>query len=139
VRTSSEIYISGDPGGGARKLAIPGTDGHAPIARVVLDEAALNISRDSDRYFEEGGVRYHHIIDPRTGFPAHHVRQVALIARDAATADALSTGIFVLGAEKGLALVERWKGVEALVVDSEGRVWMSSGVEGVELIGARRR
>jgi thiamine biosynthesis lipoprotein len=139
VRTSSEIYISGDPGGGARKLAIPGTDGNAPIARVPLDEAALNISRDSDRFFEEGGVRYHHIIDPRTGFPAHHVRQVALIARDAATADALSTGIFVLGPREGLALVERWAGVDAIIIDSEGRVWVSSGVDGVELMGTRRR
>jgi thiamine biosynthesis lipoprotein len=139
VRTSSEIYISGDPGGGARKLAIPGTDGHAPIARVALDESALNISRDSDRYFDEGGVRYHHIIDPRTGFPAHHVREVALMARDAATADALSTGIFVLGAKEGLALVERWAGVEAIIVDSEGRVWMSSGLDGVEIMSTRKR
>jgi len=139
VRTASEIYISGDPGGGARKLVVPGTDAHSPIARVALDEAALNISRDSDRSFVEGGVRYHHIIDPRTGFPAHHVRQVALIARDAATADALSTGIFVLGPEKGLELVERWPGVDALIVDSAGRVHVSSGIEGLELLPQRRR
>ncbi len=103
------------------------------VLEVEGDESVFT-SGDYERYFEYRGRRYHHIIDPRTGYPAHHMRSVALLAPDATTADALSTAVFVLGPDAGMALVERWPSVEALLLDTEARVHLSSGLpDDVEL------
>ncbi len=88
---------------------------------------AVVTSGDYQRYFELDGVRYHHILDPATGQPARRSVATTVIAPDATLADALSTGVFVLGPERGLALVETLDGVEAFVVDPQGEVHMSSG------------
>ena len=70
-----------------------------------------------------GGKRYHHIMDPRTGYPAENTISVTVIASDAETADALSTGLFVLGAKKGMALVETLGDIEAMFVTKEGKIY----------------
>jgi thiamine biosynthesis lipoprotein len=75
-----------------------------------------------------GGVRYHHLLDPRTGRPARGLRSATVVAADAVLADALSTGIFVMGPEAGLALAERLPGVEAVLVDDGGEVLVTSGL-----------
>jgi thiamine biosynthesis lipoprotein len=73
-------------------------------------------------------VRYHHILDLTTGQPARGCRSVTVVARQATIADGLSTGIFVLGPEKGMALVERLPDVEAVIVSADNRVLVSSGL-----------
>jgi thiamine biosynthesis lipoprotein len=73
-------------------------------------------------------VRYGHIIDPRTGWPAREVASVVVVAPRGADADALATGLFVLGVEKGLALVEKISSVEALFVVDDGNVRSSTGL-----------
>lgn len=74
------------------------------------------------------GKRYAHILDPRTGWPASGCQSVTLVAATAMTADALATGVFVLGPEAGMALVERTPAVEAMIVDAGGQVHISSGL-----------
>lgn len=128
IRSGGEVFIMGNPGGADRRVGIPKPRDTGTLAQVALSGRALNISRDMEKSFVDGGVRYHHIIDPRTGYPAHHVREVALVADRAATADALSTAVFVLGPVRGLELVEETPGAEALIVDSEHRVHLSSGM-----------
>lgn len=128
IRSGGEVFIFGNPGGDERRVGIPKPRGTGTLAQVSLSGRALNISRDIEKSFVDDGVRYHHIIDPRTGYPAHHVREVALVADRAATADALSTAVFVLGPTRGLELVEGTPGVEALIVDSEHRMHLSSGM-----------
>ncbi len=81
-----------------------------------LDSGAVATSGNYERSFMEKGTRYHHIIDPRTGYPADRCVSVTVLAPDALTADALATGIFVLGPESGMELAESIPGVEAAIV-----------------------
>jgi len=97
------------------------------VHRLKLCDMAVATSGDYEQYFEKDGKRYHHILDPRTGFPAEGCRSATVLAADDATADALATGFFVLGAEKSMQLVKAMPGVHALVIDQTGRIHMSRG------------
>ncbi|MDE3221707.1 MAG: FAD:protein FMN transferase, partial [Nitrospirota bacterium] len=79
--------------------------------------------------FERNGVRYHHIIDPKTLQPARGCQSVTVIAKEGVWADGLDTGIFVMGPERGMELVEELPDVEAVIVDHEGLVHVSSGLK----------
>jgi thiamine biosynthesis lipoprotein len=80
-------------------------------------------SGDYERYFIKDGVRYHHILDPATGYPARGLVSVTILAPACAEADALATAVFVLGMEKGLALLAHWPGAEGLLVaERQGRL-----------------
>jgi FAD:protein FMN transferase len=98
------------------------------IARIPLEDAAISTSGDYERYFDEDGVRYHHIIDPKTGKSPTGVRSVTVIAPSSTLAEGLTKSVFILGPEKGLALVERQEDVDAVVVTAEGRVLYSEGL-----------
>lgn len=88
----------------------------------------VSTSGDYERYAEAGGVRYHHIIDPSTGYPADSgVAGVTILAKDGFLSDALSTACFVLGAEEGMALAQSC-GAEALFIAKDGSVAMSDGM-----------
>ena len=102
----------------------------AVLAFIDLQDEAISTAGDYERYFERDGVRYHHILDPITLQPARDCQSVTVVARDGMTADGLDTGIFVMGRERGLALVERLPGVGAVIVDRDGKVWVSSYLKG---------
>jgi thiamine biosynthesis lipoprotein len=93
-------------------------------------ETAVSISTSGDyeRFFIKDDVRYHHILDPRTGMPASKSQSVTIISNDPTLADALSTSIFVLGQEKGMALIEKTDGVEGVIIDMDGVITVSSGL-----------
>jgi thiamine biosynthesis lipoprotein len=97
------------------------------LAEVLLDRGAVATSGDYQWFFERNGVRYHHILDPRSGRPARRSVAVTVLAPTAMEADALATGLFVLGPEEGLSLVERQPGVEALFIDPALTAHFSSG------------
>jgi thiamine biosynthesis lipoprotein len=80
------------------------------------------------------GKRYHHIIDPRTGYPATASRSVTVWAKDALTADVIDDAVFILGPEKGLALAESIDGVGVVIVDAKNKVWTSRRLEGKVVI-----
>lgn len=95
--------------------------------------AGVSTSGDYQRYFFHDGVRYHHIIDPATGYPARDVVSVTIIANDALNADALSTLVFVLGREKGMNFIKDREGVEGIIVWEEEGVLhheLSPGLQG---------
>ena len=95
--------------------------------------SGISTSGDYQRYFIKDGIRYHHILDPATGYPARDVVSVTIIAGDATSADALSTLVFVLGREKGMQLIEQTDGVEGVIVWEEGdalQYAVSSGLRG---------
>ncbi len=102
----------------------------AVLAFIDLQDEAISTAGDYERYFERDGVRYHHILDPITLQPARDCQSVTVVARDGMTADGLDTGIFVMGRERGLELVERLPGVGAVIVDRDGKVWVSSYLKG---------
>lgn len=102
------------------------------IAKIPLINEALSTSGDYERYFDEDGVRYHHIIDPKTGDSAREVHSVTILGPTATDTDALSTSVFVLGVEKGLALLESLVGIEGIVVDKEANLLFSSGLQDID-------
>ncbi len=102
------------------------------IARIPLEDAAISTSGDYERYFEEDGVRYHHIIDPHTGKSARKVRSATIIGPTATRTDGLSKTAFVLGAEKAIEIYNRIDGIDAIVVKPDGSVLYTKGLEAPE-------
>jgi thiamine biosynthesis lipoprotein len=100
----------------------------ALVTRLPIVDEAVSTSGDYERFFEENGKRYHHIINPRTGRPTEGILSVTVLGPDATVTDGLSTTLFVLGAERGLELIETFPGYEAVFVDSVGKVSYSSGL-----------
>lgn len=91
----------------------------------------ISTSGDYERYVEAGGIRYHHILDPSTGYPADSgLDSVTILAPSGLLSDALSTACFVLGREQGLLLAQRY-GAEALFVEKDGGIFMTPGMEEV--------
>ncbi len=100
----------------------------ALVAVLPLENTAVSTSGDYERYFETGGVRHHHIIDPATGQSPAAIHSVTILAADGLTAEAMSKSLFVLGVERGMALIESQPGVDAVVVDAEGQLHYSTGL-----------
>jgi thiamine biosynthesis lipoprotein len=99
------------------------------IARIPLEDAAISTSGDYERYFDEDGVRYHHIIDPGTGHSASKVRSATIIGPTATRTDGLSKTAFVLGPERALEIYNRLDDIDAILVTPDGRVLYSKGLE----------
>jgi len=92
----------------------------------------LSTSGDYQRYFVKSGKRYHHIINPRTGYPAKGLMSVTIISdKSAAETDILSTAIFSMGPDEGIKLARKLKGVEGLLIDSDGAVKSTSKISGL--------
>jgi thiamine biosynthesis lipoprotein len=99
------------------------------IARIPLEDAAISTSGDYERYFDDKGVRYHHIIDPHTGRSASKVRSATIIGPSATRTDGLSKTAFVLGPERALEIYNRLDDIDAILVTPDGRVLYSKGLE----------
>ncbi len=91
----------------------------------------VSTSGDYERYVEVDGIRYHHILNPDTGYPAASgVRSVTIVCESGILSDALSTACFVLGVEEGMELAESY-GAKALFVDEAGQIFMSEDMQGI--------
>src|ERR1700677_3468173 len=99
------------------------------IARIPLVDAAISTSGDYERFFEENGVRYHHIIDPHTGHSASKVRSATVIGPYATRTDGLSKTAFVLGPEKAMEIYNRLDDIDAIIVKLDGTVIYSKGMQ----------
>ena len=99
------------------------------INKIKLNDISAATSGDYENYFEKDGVRYHHILDPKTGYPAGGIQSVTVIHKNNAFADGLATAVFVMGTEKGLELIESLNDTEAMIIDDEGKIFYSSGFE----------
>lgn len=105
-------------------------DSRGLLATLEVSDTSVVTSGDYERFFEKDGHRYHHIFDPRTGYPSLLCQSVTVVTPSAALADALATAVFVLGPEKGLTLVEKFPEVEALVVGADGKSSHTPGLAG---------
>jgi thiamine biosynthesis lipoprotein len=103
-------------------------DENRVVLRIPLTDTAMSTSGDYERYFEEDGVRYHHILDPRTGRSASKVRSVTVIAPTATRTDALTKSVFVMGAEDGIRFIDTLDDVDAIAVTPDGKVVYSKGL-----------
>ncbi len=98
------------------------------VSTIPLEDAAISTSGDYERYFEEDGVRYHHILNPGTGDSSREIHSASIIGNNATDTDALSTSVFVMGVDKGLKLVNSLPDTEAIIIDNRGRMHYSEGL-----------
>lgn len=133
INAGGDIALLGSkPDGGFWKLGIRHPRDQKKIFAVLnFAGGAVVTSGDYERSFDRAGVVYHHILDPKTGKPACGLASVTILAATAAEADALSTAVFVLGPEDGLALIEAIPGVEGVLITPELELIVSSGLEGI--------
>ena len=106
----------------------------AALALVELHDQSIATSGDYESFCVIDGRRYSHILDPRTGYPAGEAQSVTVIAPDGAFADAFSTGLFVLGARRGLDTARAAPDVSALIVDEDGTVHVSGAANRFEVV-----
>jgi thiamine biosynthesis lipoprotein len=103
------------------------------IATLDLKDRSISTSGDYERYFILDGERYHHLLSPTTGYPVHTCQSVSIIAEEGVLADAFATGVFILGPEKGLAVVEKM-GFDGVIIDKKGTIHVTSDIrEKIEL------
>ncbi len=138
AQAGGDLYVEGKkPDGEPWRVGIRdprGPEGRF-FARLAVENHAFSTAGDYERAFVKDGKRYHHIIDPRTGYPATASRSVTVWAKDALTADAIDDAVFILGPEKGLALVESLEDCGAVIVDADNNVHISNRLKGlVEMI-----
>jgi thiamine biosynthesis lipoprotein len=99
-------------------------------AAVSVNDKCVVTSGNYERYFIEDGVRYHHILNPFTGYPAESgIISSTIIGDNSTQCDALSTACYIMGVDKALELIEKTDGVEAVFIDNDGEVHTSSGIE----------
>ncbi|NMA61724.1 MAG: FAD:protein FMN transferase, partial [Firmicutes bacterium] len=129
INAGGDISVIGRrPDGQPWRVGVQDPDLPSDIRWILpLDNNSVVTSGDYQRFFTKDGQRYHHILDPKTGYPARGLRSVTIVGENGATSDALSTAVFVLGWEKGRALVESLDNVEAILV-SDTDVWISPGL-----------
>jgi thiamine biosynthesis lipoprotein len=105
------------------------------FALLHVSDHAFSTAGDYERSYIVDGKRYHHIIDPRTGYPATASRSVTIWAPTALIADEIDDAVFILGPEKGLELVESLDGVGAVIVDAHDKVWVSERIKaGLQIV-----
>ncbi|PLX45878.1 MAG: hypothetical protein C0609_02040 [Deltaproteobacteria bacterium] len=130
VNAGGDLFVKGDKGERPWRVGIahPRKPGEL-FAIVEPREGAMVTSGDYERYFIWEGKRYHHIIDPKSGYPAEGISSVTVTAPTAMAADAVATAVFILGAEQGLAFLEGTQGAEGMVISSTGEAVKSSGFD----------
>jgi FAD:protein FMN transferase len=104
-------------------------DAQKVVTRIPLVDTAMSTSGDYERFFEENGVRYHHIIDPHTGHSASKVRSATILGPTATQTDGLSKTAFVLGPERALEILDKIPDIDAIFVTPDGRLLYSKGLE----------
>ena len=124
IQAGGDLYAAGQKDGRPWRLGIQDPRGSPGRVFATLDvsDATFSTSGDYERFFFDNGRRYHHIIDPATGEPAAGCRSVTIVADGATLADGLSTGVFLLGPDAGLALLARLPNVDGVIVTSTNQV-----------------
>jgi thiamine biosynthesis lipoprotein len=131
IQAGGDLYVGGLKDGRPWRLGIRDPRGPAnkSFATLDLSDGTFSTSGDYERYFMKDGRRYHHILDLRRGEPARECRSVTLVSDRAVLADALAKGVFILGPNAGMALIERLPGIEGVIVSATNEVSVSSGLQ----------
>ncbi|MFP4371721.1 MAG: FAD:protein FMN transferase [Halanaerobium sp.] len=133
VNLGGNVLVIGDKVEGSPwKIGIQDPREGRGSVMAVVDAVDLTIvtSGNYERYFEEDGELYHHILDPKTGYPAeNNLLSVSIISENSFDADALSTAVYVMGLEKGMEFIENMENVDVMFITKELKVYLSSGIE----------
>ena len=147
VKAGGDMFVSSNDSGAPFEIGIthPREQGRL-LGRLQVIRGAITTSGDYERFFIKDNVRYHHILDTETGYPARRSISATITSEDPTLADALSTALFVMGPGEGMEMIESLEGVEGVVVDPGGALHVSSGlrdrfeaIERVDIKGPRER
>ncbi len=132
ISLGGNVYVHGKkPDGELWRVAIRDPRGgeNSWLGTLLLSDRFVISSGDYERYFEQSGVRYHHIMDPETGSPAQSdLAAVAVICESGVVGDAYSTALYVMGKEKALSFWREGEGFELVLVGRDGVVTVTEGV-----------
>jgi thiamine biosynthesis lipoprotein len=129
VNAGGDTRIIGDRFGKPWVVGVRDPDHEGKVfLRLPLTDTAFSTSGDYERYFDENGKRFHHIIDPKTGDSARKCRSVTIIGGNATRTDALTKSVFVMGPEEGIAFIDTLPDVDAVAVAPDGKVIYSKGL-----------
>ncbi len=123
--------LGGKPGGAPFIIGVrdPKGGGNDYLGTLALKDISVSTSGSYERFVEKEGVRYHHILDPKTGYPADSgLVSVTVVHENGALCDALSTACFVLGLEKGVKLLDGY-GANGIFIDKEDKVFVTKGIQ----------
>ena len=129
INGGGDVLVMGSHQGQPWRIGV--RDPRAPstlIGTIELNDGIVASSGDYERYFDHEGHRYHHILDPRTGYPTQGLRGVTLVAQRLEQINGLGAAIMVMGDQKGQSLVRHTPGLDAMWVRQNGQVWLSSGM-----------
>lgn len=130
VSAGGDTRIIGDKGGRPWYVGIRHPrDKNKSAVILPLSQTAISTSGDYERYFIKDNVRHHHIIKPSTGDSARELRSVSILGSDSTMVDALSTTVFILGLNKGMKLISTLPNTEAIVIDNNGLMHYSAGLQ----------
>jgi thiamine biosynthesis lipoprotein len=130
VTAGGDSRVLGDHRGRDWMVGIQAPRNRIKVATAVpLSDAAISTSGDYERFFIEKGVRFHHIINPKTGDSARALQSASVIGPKATITDALSTTVFILGVKQGIALIETLEGYDAILIDQNSKMHFSSGLQ----------
>jgi thiamine biosynthesis lipoprotein len=128
IDAGGDLLVKGRRGDRSWHVGVRHPRGEEFLARLEGGDCAIATSGDYERYFIVDGQRYSHILDLRSGLPAKRLTSVTVIASSTADADALATALFVMDASRGLELVEEQPEVDAIFVDDNGKITLSTGL-----------
>jgi thiamine biosynthesis lipoprotein len=129
VNAGGDTRIIGDRFGKPWVVGVRDPDHAGKVfLRLPLSDASFSTSGDYERYFDEDGKRFHHIIDPKTGDSARKCRSVTVISDSATRTDALTKSVFIMGPEEGIKFIDTLSGVDAVAVAPDGKVFYSKGL-----------
>lgn len=129
ITAGGDTRLLGDRRGKPWNIGIRNPDNRNKVVLTMpLADVGVSTSGDYERFFDEGGVRYHHIIDPKTGRSPHEVRSVTIIGPTATDTEGWSKGVFIKGPVEGIRLIEQYPQMDAVVVDKNGKVWYTKGL-----------
>ena len=132
VNASGDLSIWGKSSDKVNEWNIKISDPSDPdkiLADLMVNNTSVITSGDYEKYFTSEGKRYSHIIDPKSGLPTSGIKSVTIICKDAEIGDALATSVFVLGKEDGMYLINKLKGVEAIIVTDENDIIHSENLK----------
>jgi len=131
VQAGGDLFTRGKkPDGTEWQTGVRDPRSPAYFAILPVSDHAFSTAGDYERSYIVNGRRYHHIIDPRTGYPATACRSVTIWASTAFLADEIDDAVFILGPKEGLELVESLDGVGAIIVDAKNNLFVSKRLEG---------
>lgn len=131
INASGDMCVWGSPPeGNGWRIGISAPDApDKPFSHLNLTDQAVATSGNYEKFVVIDGKHYSHTIDPRTGLPVSGIKSVTVVAPTAELADAMTTPLWVMGVEQGMALMNKLKGMACVMIDEQNRIYTSGNIK----------